>query len=189
MRDPGSAERAGYTVTVYGSGEPSPEVLELAFELGRGIARRGWILRNGGYGGTMEAAARGAREEDGRVVGVTCRAFGRPGPNRYLSETIETATLLERLSALVEEADAFAALPGGTGTLTEVFLTWELMGKGLLPPRTLCLVGRAWDPWWGLFAADPQLAPRLSLLCRSADAAEALERLAPPVAAGSRRSR
>jgi hypothetical protein len=177
--EPAGGCRDFRTVTVFGSGDPPPDVLALAEELGRGIARRGWVLRNGGYGGTMEAAAKGAREEGGRVVGVTCRAFGRSGPNAYIGEVVETADLFERLSTLVERADAFAALPGGTGTLTEVFLTWELMVKGLLVPRALCLVGRAWSAWWRLFDQDPELVRRKRLLCRADDAPTALELLGP----------
>ncbi len=165
------------TVTVYGSGEPPPDVLRLAEQLGRGIALRGWTLRNGGYGGTMAAAAKAAWEAGGRVVGVTCRAFARPGANAYVSETLETADLFERLARLIEGADAFVALAGGTGTLTEVFLTWELMAKGLVEPRPLCLLGRAWEPWWRAFQADPELMGRLRFLARAAGADEVLSLL------------
>jgi uncharacterized protein (TIGR00730 family) len=165
------------TITVYGSGDPPPDVLRLAEDLGRGIALRGWMLRNGGYGGTMEAAARGARGAGGRVVGVTCRAFARSGPNGFLTETVESADLFERLARLIQETDAFVALPGGTGTLTEVFLTWELMVKGLLERRPLCLVGEAWDPWFRLFRVEPEIARHTPLLARAATAGEALAQL------------
>jgi uncharacterized protein (TIGR00730 family) len=176
-----------FVVAVYGSGDPSPEVLTLARELGRGIAERGWVLKNGGYGGTMAAAARAAREAGGRVVGVTCRAFGRAGPNDYCNETLDTADLFERLRRLIEETDAFIALPGGTGTLTEVLLTWELMVKGLLPPRPLCLVGAAWQPWRELMAADAALVRHGHLLSWVAGAAEACASVGmprPPAASG-----
>jgi uncharacterized protein (TIGR00730 family) len=162
------------TLTVYGSGDPSPEVQRLAEELGRGIALRGWTLRNGGYGGTMRAAARSAREAGGRVVGVTCSAFARPSPNEFVSETIETADLFQRLARLIQGADAFVALPGGTGTLTELFLTWELMAKGLVETRPLCLLGREWDVWWRAFRTDPELASRLRFLAKAEGADEAL---------------
>jgi hypothetical protein len=165
------------TVTVYGSGDPPPDVLRQAEELGRGIALRGWTVRNGGYGGTMTAAAKSAREAGGCVVGVTCRAFARPDANPYVSDTLDTGDLFERLAQLIGGADAFVALPGGTGTLTEVFLTWELMAKGLLEPRLLCLLGQAWDPWWQAFRTDPELVRRMHLLTRAASADEALGRL------------
>ena len=176
------------TITVYGSGDPPAEVQRLAEELGRGIALRGWTLRNGGYGGTMSAAARGAREAGGGVVGVTCSAFARPAPNEFVSETIETADLFQRLARLIQGADAFVALPGGTGTLTELFLTWELMAKGLVETRPLCLLGGAWEPWWRAFGTDPELAGRLRFLGQAEGADEALayieERLGKRSASG-----
>ncbi|MBA2565371.1 MAG: LOG family protein [Gemmatimonadetes bacterium] len=170
----------GHVVTVFGSGDASPDVEDLAYELGRGIALRGWTLRNGGYGGTMASAARGARAAGGRVVGVTCGAFGRSGPNPYLTEVIEAADLFDRLASLIRGAHAFAALPGGTGTLAEVFLAWELMAKGLLGRRPLCLVGTGWERWLDMLAADAALASRLGFLSRAPDAAHALDLLAPP---------
>ena len=180
-RDP-AGQRPARVVTLYGSGDPPQDVFAFAEELGEGIARRGWILRNGGYGGTMEAAARGASRAGGRVVGITCGALGRHSHNRYLSEAFDTANLFERLSCLTEDADAFGAFQGGTGTLTEVFLTWELMVKGLLPRRPLCLLGAGWDPWWELMEREPLLRPRLPLLSRAGTVHEALRCLggAPP---------
>jgi uncharacterized protein (TIGR00730 family) len=162
------------TVTVFGSGDPPSDVEKLAGELGRAIAVRGWTIRNGGYGGTMEAAARAARGAGGRVVGVTCTAFARPAPNEFVSETIETADLFQRLARLIEGADAFVALPGGTGTLTELFLTWELMAKGLTGVRPICLLGAAWEPWWRAFESDPELVRRLGFLGRASGVDEAL---------------
>jgi hypothetical protein len=63
-------------VTVFGSSAPQPlsPAYRDAYELGRGIAAAGWILCNGGYGGTMEAAAKGAVEAGGHTIGVTCSA-------------------------------------------------------------------------------------------------------------------
>lgn len=168
-----------YTVTLFGSGEGAPEAWEFAEELGRRIAERGWILKNGGYGGTMAAAARGARSAGGCVIGVTCTAFRRSGPNTYLSEALETRDLFARLAALIEGSDAFGAFQGGTGTLTEVFLTWELMVKGLLEARPLCLLGPEWDPWWRFVEGDPALSRRMDLLTRARDADEAVRILGP----------
>lgn len=180
--EPGAASR--HVVTLYGSGDPGPEVLAFAEELGRGIAERGWVLRNGGYDGTMAAAARGARSAGGEVEGVTCAAFGRAGPNPWLSREVASEDLFGRLAGLIRGAHAFGALPGGTGTLTEVFLTWELMAKGLLDPRPLCLLGPGWQAWWRLFEAEPRLAPRLDLVSRAADPRSALDLLAPAPTAG-----
>jgi uncharacterized protein (TIGR00730 family) len=132
-------------VAVFGSGGGSPADLERARRLGAGLARAGFAVLNGGYGGTMEAAAAGARQAGGRAIGVTCAEFTfRSGPNPHLAEVIAAPTLFARLERLVREASAYVALPGGNGTLAEISLAWECLRKGLLPPRPLV----AWrDPW------------------------------------------
>lgn len=138
-------------VAVFGSGGGAPADLERARRLGAGLARAGFAVLNGGYGGTMAAAAAGAREAGGRAIGVTCAEFTfRPGPNPHLAEVVEAPTLFARLERLVREASAYVALPGGNGTLAEVSLAWECLRKGLLPERPLV----AWrDPWQGIVLA------------------------------------
>lgn len=144
----------GSCITIYGDGTcaPGTEAYGRARALGLALAGAGWTICNGGYGGTMEAAARGAREAGGRVIGVTCRAFGRSGPNAYVDEVRETADLLERLRVLIDLGAAYVVLPGGTGTGTELLLTWELMRKGLLARRPLLVWTPAWDAVVGAVA-------------------------------------
>lgn len=138
-------------VAVYGSGDAPEPDLERARALGEGLARVGYGVVNGGYGGTMEAAARGARSAGGWAVGVTCAEFTfRPGPNRWCSEVVEAPDLFHRLAELVRRASGYVALPGGNGTLAEITLTWEHLRKGLLPERPLVV----WeDPWRGVISA------------------------------------
>ena len=137
------------TVTVFGSGTvgPTDPLYRTATELGRMIAESGWALCNGGYGGTMEAAARGAVEAGGHTIGVTCRAFGRSGPNEFIREEISTSDLLERLGTLVRLGDAYVVLDGGTGTLAELALVWEMANKRFLrPARSVYVLGTQWEP-------------------------------------------
>lgn len=138
------------TVTVFGSSRPAPlePAYQTAYELGQGIARAEWALCNGGYGGTMEGSAKGAVEAGGHTIGVTCHIFrGRARPNRYIRQEVPTFDLNTRLTTLTRLAHAYVVLPGGTGTLLELALVWELMNKGLLRPRRpVILLGEHWRP-------------------------------------------
>ena len=136
-------------VTVFGSAAPrrGEQLYETARQVGAGLARLGLTVCNGGYGGTMEATARGAREAGGHTIGITCRALGRPGANAYIREVIETTTLTERLETLLRLGRAYVVLPGGTGTLAELALCWEMRNKGLIEAaRPLVLLGDWWRP-------------------------------------------
>jgi len=136
-------------VSVFGTSDvgPTAELYQTARELGRTIAEAGLVLCNGGYGGTMEAAARGAVEAGGHTIGVTCTRFRRGGPNPYIRQEVPTFDLLQRLNTLLQLGQAYVVLPGGTGTLTELALAWELLNKGLLSgERTLVVLGDCWQP-------------------------------------------
>lgn len=147
--DSGKAGATSPRVSVFGSGAGGKADYDRARRLGAALARAGYAVLNGGYGGTMEAAAIGAREAGGRAIGVTCAEFTfRSGPNPHLAEVIEAPTLFARLERLVRDGDAYVALPGGNGTLAEIAMAWECMRRGLVDPRPLV----AWsDPWRGIF--------------------------------------
>jgi len=136
------------TVTIFGSSRPNPgdEQYRLAQELGRALAERGWTICNGGYGGTMEAAARGAKQAGGKTIGVTCKVFSRSGPNAYIDREEVTSTLMQRLQRLIDLGDAYVILPGGTGTLVELAIVWELLNKHLLPAKPAVVFGDHWLP-------------------------------------------
>lgn len=171
-------------VTIFGTSQcqPGDALYATAQELGHRLARRGWTICNGGYGGTMEAAARGAREAGGETIGVTCRAFGRGPANRFISRTIETETLLERLDRLIELGDAYVVLPGGTGTLLEFAAVWELTHKGLIAARPI-VVWR--EPWRAVVETLRAAQADAALLRFACDVGQALDRLtAGPAAQG-----
>ena len=145
------------TVAVFGSYRPKPAEAEYerARELGGMIAFRGWVLINGGYGGTMEASARGARERGGHVVGVTVKTRSREA-NEFTDETRCTENLWERLQVLIERSDAYIILPGATGTLAEIGLAWEFICKNLVQPKPLVFVGEFWAPLYRLMVPNPE---------------------------------
>jgi len=151
------------TITVFGSGSPelSAADCELAHRLGAELARRGFTLCNGGYGGTMEEAARGAREAGGRVVGVTLRRVAfRPNP--WLDEVFPQPDLPARIMGLLDRGDGYIVLGGGTGTLAEIGLLLELQNKGFMPRRPVVFLGRFWRPLLELLSDEPllrELAP------------------------------
>ena len=143
------------TITLFGTGKAKPgdSAYTLAEELGKILAQAGFTIANGGYGGTMLAAAKAAAEAGGRIIGVTCSAFKRSAPNEYITREIVTSSLNERLDTLIKLGQAYVVLPGGTGTLLELAKVWELKNKGFLKADIPIIL---WKPLADLIAAgDP----------------------------------
>ncbi len=133
-------------ITIFGTGKArsSDEIFALAHQMGKLLAQGGFAIANGGYGGTMLAAAKGAAEVGGEVIGVTCSAFSSE-PNEYISRELVAESLDERLDKLIELGDGFLVLPGGTGTLLELAKVWELQNKGFLSEgKPIIIVGEFW---------------------------------------------
>ncbi|MBN2386143.1 MAG: LOG family protein [Anaerolineales bacterium] len=146
-------------VSIFGGAGPAPgsPAYQEAFELGRLLANAGHTVLTGGYIGTMEAASRGAAESGGHVIGVTCDEIEQwrgVRANAWVREEWHKQTLIERLTALVQECDAAIALSGGPGTLVEVALTWNLMIIESLPAKPLILVGDRWKQVLDQFFAE-----------------------------------
>jgi len=130
-------------IGVLGAGECTPREAALAEEAGCEIARRGAVLVCGGRGGVMEAAARGARQTGGIVVGILPGVSRREG-NQYLTVALPTGLGDARNAVITRAADVFIAIAGGYGTLSEIglalkmgkpvvgLLTWELSSPGRL---------------------------------------------------------
>lgn len=137
-------------ISVFGGSktEPGSQDYQQALEFGRGLALAGHGVLTGGYAGTMEAVSRGANEVGGRVIGVTCAEIEswRPvQPNRWLTEEVKCASLMERLTHLITACDLAVALPGGIGTLAEISLGWNLAVIGVKPMPALLLVSSGWE--------------------------------------------
>jgi len=147
---------SGKIVTIFGTSnaKDGDEVFNLAFELGRLCALAGFTIANGGYGGTMLAAAKGAKQSGGKTVGITCSAFGRKGPNEFITENIVTENLTKRVAKLIEIGDAYIVLPGSTGTLLELAEIWERTNKGFVnPPKPIILLTDFFRPLLEIIAA------------------------------------
>ena len=162
----------GPIAVVFGSNSPQAGDFDYAAarELGRLLAQVGYVIATGGYFGTMEAASRGAQEAGGHVIGVTTSIFdaARLHPNAYLDEELKFPTLFQRLHHLVTMGDAWVALPGGIGTLSEVALTWSLMQTGEMRRQPFVLVGEQWRKTIGEFSTDAYVRPQYRELVRYA---------------------
>lgn len=125
------------TVGVIGPNEPEdPRWLDAAEALGREIARHGWVLVSGGYWGVMEAASRGAREEEGLTVGVLIGLSFTEG-NPYLSLALPTGMAYARNALVVNFSEAIVAVGWSLGTLSELSLALRIRKPvfGLFQPR------------------------------------------------------
>jgi len=144
------------TITIFGTAKAKfgDTAYTLAYETGRLLAQAGFTIANGGYGGTMLAASKGAAEVGGEAIGVTCSAFEQTA-NEYISREIVTDSLDERLDTLIKLGRAYVVLPGGTGTLLELAKVWELKNKGFIEAdKAIILVGGFWKPLVDLIASD-----------------------------------
>jgi uncharacterized protein (TIGR00730 family) len=157
---PPSPERV---VAVYGSAGIAPgcEDWQIAHDIGRCLALAGYTVLSGGYAGAMEAASQGANKAGGHVIGGTVGLFESRGlrPNDWVREVVAFDTLRERLFFLVQKPDAFVALRGGVGTLSEVALVWSLLQVGELSARPFVLVGKMWRQFVATFAQESTLKP------------------------------
>jgi uncharacterized protein (TIGR00725 family) len=134
-------------ITVFGSSRPEDGHADYAeaLELGSALAAAGFAVCTGGYGGVMEAVSRGARESGGRVLAVTS-SFFRPRTNRWVEEETRVATWQERLFELVRIGDGYVACKGGTGTLVELAVVWEMLNKKAMEQRPFVVLGDFWQP-------------------------------------------
>lgn len=134
-------------ICVFGAArdEIDPEYLALGEALGELMARRGHRMIFGGGGhGLMGAAARGMERRDGEIVGVVPYFFNSPGLLfENCTEMIRMDTMAERKDIMRRRADAFVALPGGIGTMEEIFevITLRSLGRLSKPAAFLDVLG------------------------------------------------
>jgi hypothetical protein len=139
------------TLVVYcGSSDDIPPVhLEAARAMGAALVQRGLtLIFGGGRTGMMGAVADAALAAGGRAVGILPRQFNTPAlAHGGLSDMVLVDSMHERKARMAEMGDAFVALPGGFGTLEELFeiLTWAQIGMHRKPVGILNVQGY-YDP-------------------------------------------
>ena len=148
----GFAAMAGVekAVSVFGSARAPEESAE--YELARAVAvalgRAGFDIITGGGPGLMEAANRGAQEAGVRSIGLNIELPHEQSPNPYVDVHLVFRYFFARKIMFVRYASAFVVLPGGFGTLDELFEALTLIQTGKITNFPVVLVGR--DHWSGL---------------------------------------
>jgi uncharacterized protein (TIGR00730 family) len=172
----------GPCVTVFGSSR-FPEghaAYELARRMGRELAQAGLVTMTGGGPGVMEGANRGAREAGGVSVGCNITLPHEQAPNPYLDQFVEFRYFFVRKVMLVKYSWAFLVLPGGFGTLVELFEALTLVQTAKIHSFPIVLMGTAyWQPLLDflrqtLLAQGTIQAADLALLTVTDDPAEAM---------------
>ena len=136
-------------VTVFGSarfrvGHP---YYEMARDLGRSLAAAKYAVMTGGGPGIMEAANRGAKEAGGLSIGCNIHLPEEQEPNPYLDRYVLFEHFFVRKVMLVKYSQAFVVMPGGLGTLDEVFEAATLMQTGKIESFPIIAMGsRFWQP-------------------------------------------
>ena len=139
----------GPCITIFGSArfaEPHP-YYALAREMGGEVSRAGFTVMTGGGPGLMEAANRGAKEANGASVGCNITLPREQKPNAYLDKWVEFRYFFVRKLMLAKYSYGFVAMPGGFGTLDELFEVTTLIQTGKMKDFPVILMGiEYWTP-------------------------------------------
>ena len=148
----GALAELGPAVSVFGSarlGADDP-AYEIAEQVGRELALAGFAVITGGGPGLMEAANKGALEAGGTSVGLGIELPFETGLNQYVDLGINFRYFFARKTMFVKYARGFIVLPGGLGTLDELFEAMTLVQTGKITSFPIVLIGR--DYWAGLIS-------------------------------------
>ena len=148
----GALAELGPAVSVFGSarlGADDP-AYEIAEQVGRELALAGFAVITGGGPGLMEAANKGALEAGGTSVGLGIELPFETGLNQYVDLGITFRYFFARKTMFVKYARGFIVLPGGLGTLDELFEAMTLVQTGKITSFPIVLIGR--DYWAGLIS-------------------------------------
>jgi uncharacterized protein (TIGR00730 family) len=174
-------------VTIFGSARsrPGSSDYKRAYEMGRAVAGAGYAVITGGGPGDMEAANKGAVEAGGESVGLGIELPSEPQSNPYLTTTVSFRYFFVRKVMFVKYSRAFVIMPGGFGTLDELFEAVTLVQTKKVKPIPVILAGDH-GYWDGLLdwirdtlVARGKVSPdEAAILQRAPDAASVLRLLA-----------
>jgi hypothetical protein len=142
----------GKAVSVFGSARSRPGTpeYELAVEIASGLAEAGYAVITGGGPGIMEAANKGAAAAGGVSVGLGIELPMETGLNDFVNVGVEFRYFFVRKTVFVKYSQAFVVLPGGYGTLDELFESLTLVATGKITRFPIVLVGSEY--WAGMLA-------------------------------------
>ncbi len=142
----------GYGVSVFGSARVRPDspYYTLAHELGERLAKAGITVIAGGGPGIMEAVNRGAFEAGGKSVGLNIRLPRETHNNAYQTHSLHFKHFFSRKATFFSHSIGYIILPGGFGTLDELFEIFTLVQTCKTAPVPIILVGSTY--WAGLIA-------------------------------------
>jgi len=148
----GALAELGPAVSVFGSARTRPDdpAYGLGVRLGRALVQAGYAVITGGGPGAMEAANRGAFETGGVSVGLGIELPFESGLNRYVDLGVNFRYFFTRKTMFVKYAQGFIVLPGGFGTLDELFEALTLVQTQKVTSFPIVLIGCAY--WGGLLA-------------------------------------
>ncbi len=137
-------------VSIFGSArtKPGEKYYQLAEEIARGLAAAGYAIITGGGPGIMEAANKGAAEAEGISVGLNINLPFEQEPNPYANLPLSFKYFFVRKVMFIKYAMAFIGMPGGFGTLDELFEAVTLIQTRRIKSFPIILVGR--DYWGGM---------------------------------------
>jgi uncharacterized protein (TIGR00730 family) len=148
----GALAELGPAIAVFGSARVRPDqpTYALAEQLGRRLAESGFAVITGGGPGTMEAANKGASEAGGVSVGLGIELPFESGLNEWADVGINFRYFFARKTMFVKYSQGFAVLPGGFGTLDELFEALTLVQTRKVTRFPIVLIGSEY--WSGLLA-------------------------------------
>jgi uncharacterized protein (TIGR00730 family) len=137
-------------VTVFGSARMRPKnpYYSAAVQLAKGLAKHNLAIITGGGPGVMEAANKGANLAKGKSVGLNIQLPHEQASNRFVNVPINFHYFFSRKVCFVKYSIAFVFMPGGFGTLDELFEVLTLVQTQRIPRYPMILLGR--DHWRGL---------------------------------------
>ena len=144
----GALAELGPAVSVFGSARTKPDdpVYALGVEVGRAVVEAGYAVITGGGPGAMEAANKGALHAGGTSVGLGIELPFEAGLNEYVDLGVNFRYFFVRKTMFIKYATGFIVLPGGLGTLDELFEAVTLVQTGKVTSFPIVLLGTA---YWG----------------------------------------